>query len=97
MPPDTATRIRSDGSSMSYAEIARLDLPADVPKEALAQKAALWRRISTTAGALQRRHFIRFSLRAPPLITGRSDDVGLTHAVLARQQLRSRITSTCRG
>ena len=70
LPPDTATRIRSPGSNMSYSWIARRTCSRQWCRKQSLQNAALWRRMSMTAGALQRRHFIPLTA-PPPEITGR--------------------------
>ena len=70
---------------MSYASIARLTCSRTCQEKHSAQNAALCRRISTTAGALQRRHFIRFGTAADHRAD--LDHVGLADPVLAREQL----------
>src|SRR5919106_6303109 len=80
-PPDTAISTRSPGRIMSKAWMARRTCSWQWWTKQSAQKAALWRRRSISAGALQRRHFI-----GPPL-TARDhgadlDRVGLLQSLV---------------
>ena len=58
LPPDTATRTRSPGRIISKSSIARRTCSRQWCRKHGEQKAALWRRMSITAGSRQRRHFM---------------------------------------
>src|SRR3990170_1602162 len=93
-PPETATRTRSSGPNIWKAAIARLTCSRTCRTKQSWQKAALCRRSSTTAGALQRRHF----MPDPPLITGRISISSASSSRSSRvRSSRSRITSTVSG
>ena len=63
LPPLTATSTRSPGWIMSKSSIALRTCSTAWCSKHVAQKPALWRRISMTAGALQRLHFTRHRRR----------------------------------
>ena len=58
LPPDTATSTRSPGASISKSSIAFATWSRQSRRKWSAQKLALWRRTSMTAGSRHTRHFI---------------------------------------
>ena len=59
LPPDTATSARSSASSISKSLMARATWSRHSRRKCSAQKLALWRRMSMTAGPLHTVHFTR--------------------------------------
>ncbi len=74
LPPDTATSTRSPGSIIEKSLIALATWSRQRRRKCSAQKLALWRRMSMTAGALQTRALHA----APPEMTGRISTTSLS-------------------